>query len=142
EEIVLARRSADVVHDVEKVRLGIGLGRQALPAHTALQLDGLAPRSLLQASGVARLLCRPLRCSRARGTSLRLRSALLAAAEELVEGDAELADDRVQRAHGRARLSGLDLREGARRDAQPACELAEAEASRFPVRPQLLADFV
>src|SRR4029079_9012640 len=62
--------------------------------------------------------------------------------EELVERDAELADDRVQRAHGRLGLPRLDLRDEAGRDLEPAGQLAQRQAAALALRPQARAERV
>src|SRR5207244_12327671 len=60
--------------------------------------------------------------------------------EHLVERNAELADDRVERPHGWLRLARLDLRDEARRDLQPAGELAQGQPAAVPLLAQPRAE--
>src|SRR4029079_19666004 len=76
---------------------------------------------------------RPWSGSRGGGPDGRRRR--LRRAEELIQRHAELADDRVQRAHGRARLARLDLRDRARRDSQTPGQLAQAQPTLLAMRP-------
>ncbi len=48
--------------------------------------------------------------------------------EHLVDGDLQLGCERVQRAHRGMHLPGLDPRDRARGEVEPACELAEPDA--------------
>src|SRR5262245_2950646 len=62
--------------------------------------------------------------------------------EQLVERDAQLGDDRVERPHRRLRLAGLDLGHEARRDLEPASELAQAQATPLALDAQARAECV
>src|SRR6185437_4584794 len=101
--------------------------RQPLPADAGLELDHPPVVRTLNAA--------PARRGRRRGAGLGRLRALDASArrraaelEDLVEREPELADDRVERANRGLDLSGLDLRDEARRDLEAACELAQAQA--------------
>ena len=54
--------------------------------------------------------------------------------EHLVDRDPELRHERVERAHRRLHLARLDLRDRARRELEPAGELAQAEPTAAPNR--------
>ena len=60
--------------------------------------------------------------------------------EELVERHAELADDRVERSHGRLDLSGLDLGDEARRDVEAPRQLAQAQPAVGALLAKALAE--
>ena len=60
--------------------------------------------------------------------------------EEVAHAEAELADERVERAHAGVDLVALDLRDEAGGDADAAGELAEAEAELLALRAQARAD--
>src|SRR5262249_43064936 len=61
-------------------------------------------------------------------------------AEDLAHGHAELGHERVERAHGRVHAVALDLRDEARRDADPARELAEADTAPLALLTEPAAD--
>ena len=122
-----AGRAADVVHNLQEVHVALASGVEAFPADARLQLDHGAVvgplDDLLLAEDGAWMAGR-----RARGGVLR------AAGEQLVERDAQLADDPVESAHGRTRAAGLDLGQRAGGDLQAASELAQAESLALALR--------
>ena len=118
----------------EKLDLPLAAGGQPLPAHAALELDRRplgSPLDEHRAASAPDLLGRP---GRALGTAAGCpgRRRRVGDREHLVERDAELAHDRVQRPHRRLDLRRLDLRDEARRDLQPPRQLAQAQALLDP----------
>ena len=117
--VVRRGRAADVVDHVEEVHVLVLVARQTLPPDARVELDDVAlgradhrpaavgGRDGLPADGDVNRQC-------VVGVDL----------EDLVEGDPQLRDDGVQRADGGLGLSRFDLRDQARRHAEPAGELS------------------
>src|SRR4029453_15668840 len=120
-----ARGAAHVVGHVEEVDVLVLVAREPLPSDARRELHHVA---------LAGAHDRSLDVGR-RGLGAdggRDRELVLVDPEDVVERDAELADDRKRAAHRRLGLTGLDLRDQARRNPEPACQLALADVRSLP----------
>jgi len=111
ERVLGARRSADVVDDVEELELVVRFRGQQLPADPVREPDRLA--CVVALNGTAR--------GRGGGTpGPSRRRGDVRFAEQVVDQQAQLVRDRVQRAHRRHHAAPLDLRHETRRNADGA----------------------
>ena len=124
QSVLGTRGGSDRIHDVQELHVGVAIVREPLPADTGREVDHGS-------------------CLRPFGEAVsRLDHALLALfAEDVAHGHVELRDDGVERADRRIDPVELDLRDEARRDADSARELAEADAAALSLGAEAVADF-
>jgi hypothetical protein len=116
----------------EEVNVLVQVARQPLPHDARVQLDRVALLRVDHRPGDDLVGFGPDRT--------RDRELVLVDPEHVVERHAELGHDGVQGADRRLGLPRLDLGDQARRDAEPARELALADPGRLALLPQARAD--
>ena len=131
-----AGRAAHVVDDVEKLDVVVVLSRQPLPAHAGIERDRPPVVRALHGAGARGGIV--VAAAGAAGPAIE--AGVVAVEEQVVDRDLELGGDRIQRADRGLGASGLDLRDQAGRDADPAGQLAQREVPHGPVCAQTRAD--
>src|SRR5262249_62059461 len=119
-------RGADRVDDVEELDLTVAVRRQPLPPDTGGEVDHAPRLGPLDEAVVA--------ACRRHGPLVRA-----PVAEDVAHRHPELGDDRVERADRRVHAVELDLRDETRRDADPARELAQADAEPLALGAQAVS---
>src|SRR5687767_2714847 len=112
------RRTTHAVHDVEEVDVLMLVARQPLPAHAGVEVDHVPILHTHHRTVIGDL------GSVSGALASWFKSGAVRPSEDVVDRDAELGHDPVERAHGRLGLAALDLRDHAGRQSDPSGEFA------------------